>query len=152
TETKLDLSVANSAALVSAALDLTHPSSNWVRCGIMLFGDNPSGQAQPPEPLRSAMRLLAPIIALRHVASGESVGYGSTWTATRDSVIATIAIGYADGYPRHAKNGTPVIIHGQQARLAGTVSMDMITVDVTDIVANSTLNIGDIAELWGPNL
>lgn len=152
TQGTLDLSVANSAALVSTALDLAHPSSQWVRTGIMLYGDNPSQQAQPPQPLRSAMRLVAPIIALRSVNAGESVGYGSTWTAQRNSVIATLAIGYADGYPRHAKNGTPVMIHGQEAQLAGTVSMDMITVDVTDIVAHESIQLGDMAELWGPSL
>ena len=152
TKGNIDLSVANSAALVSTALDLAHPSSQWVRSGIMLYGDNPSQHTQPPEPLRSAMRLLAPIIALRTITAGSSVGYGSTWTAQRYSVIATIAIGYADGYPRHARNGTPVIINGHEAELAGTVSMDMITVDVTDIAAKHSIQIGDMAELWGPSL
>lgn len=152
TKGNIDISVANSAALVSTAIDLAHPSSQWVRSGIMLYGDNPSQHAQPPKPLRSAMRLLAPVIALRTIAAGSSVGYGSTWTAQRESVIATIAIGYADGYPRHAKNGTPVVIHGFEAALAGTVSMDMITVDVTDIVAKAPVQIGDMAELWGPSL
>jgi len=152
TEAKMDLSVANSAALVSTAVDRPHPSSQWVRAGIMLYGHNPVSQVQPPHPLQSAMRLVAPIIALRTIKSGESVGYGSTWTAERQSVIATVAIGYADGYPRHAANGTPVVLHNQRAPLAGTVSMDMITVDVTGLMPTTEIKVGDIVELWGPNL
>lgn len=152
TQTMTNLSIANSAALVSTLFDTSHPSSQWVRCGIMLYGDNPSRLAQPPQPLRSAMRLVAPIMALREVKRGASVGYGSTWRADRDSLIATIAIGYADGYPRHAKNGTPVVVHNLEATLVGAVSMDMITVDVSDVANKATVRIGDSVELWGPNL
>lgn len=150
TEANLDISVANSAALVSTAIDLAHKSQQWMRAGIILYGDNPIGRLAPlPEPLQPVMRLVAPIIALREVAIGESVGYGSTWTAERESRIATLAIGYADGYPRHAENGTPVFIQGREMPLAGTVSMDMITVDVTDL---EQVAVGDEVELWGPNL
>ncbi|WP_339879975.1 alanine racemase [Pseudidiomarina gelatinasegens] len=150
TESKLDTSLATSAALVSSAIDMTQHSGHWIRTGILIYGDNPVGNSKPlPEPLIAAMRLVAPVIALREVKAGESVGYGGTWTAERPSLIATVAIGYADGYPRHAHNGTPVIINGQEAPLAGTVSMDMITVDVTDLNA---IAIGDDVELWGPNL
>lgn len=92
------------------------------------------------------MRLLAPIIALRDIPQGDTVGYGGTWRATRPSKIATVAIGYADGYPRSAANGTPVWLHGKQVPLAGTVSMDMITLDVTDL---EQVAIGDEVELWG---
>ena len=79
------------------------------------------------------MTLTSAVIALRDVAAGEAVGYGGTWVAQRPSRIATVTIGYGDGYPRHAPNGTPVLVNGQRAPLAGRVSMDMITVDVTDL-------------------
>lgn len=88
-------------------------------------------------------------MALRKLKVGESVGYGETWQAKRPSIIATVAIGYADGYPRNAKNGTPVCINGQIATLAGRVSMDMITIDVTNVVG---VKVGDSVELWGENL
>jgi alanine racemase len=88
------------------------------------------------------------VISVREIAAGESVGYGATWTAELQSRIATVAVGYGDGYPRHAPNGTPVLINGVRCPLVGRVSMDMITVDVTDIQAS----IGDKAILWGPAL
>lgn len=150
TETKLDLSLATSAALVSTAIDMSHHNTQWIRSGILLYGDSPVNDSTLlPQPLQPVMRLVAPVIAVRHVKAGDSVGYGGTWTAKRDSRIATVAIGYADGYPRHANNGTPVYIREQEVPLAGTVSMDMITIDVTDIAG---VEVGDIAELWGPNL
>ena len=144
------LSLANSAALMQYADTCT----DWVRPGIMLYGANPlSAEArqrqQRPLPLRPAMTLTAKVIAVRHINKGETVGYNSRWQATRDSVIATLGIGYGDGYPRHAGNGTPVLINGQRAALAGTVSMDLITVDITDCDA---VAIGDEAVLWGKGL
>ena len=92
------------------------------------------------------MRLSSSVISLRDVPTGESVGYGGRWTAQRDSVIATLPVGYGDGYPWGAADGTPVEIDGQIAPLAGRVSMDMVTVDVTDC---SNLNLGAPAVLWG---
>ena len=82
-------------------------------------------------------------------APGESVGYDSCWTAERASRVATVGLGYADGYPRHAPNGTPVWIGGRAAPLAGRVSMDSITIDVTDCAG---VTIGDEVTLWGPEL
>jgi alanine racemase len=95
------------------------------------------------------MTLTSAIISLREVATGESVGYGATWIAQRPSRIATVTIGYGDGYPRHAANGTPVLVNGRRAPLAGRVSMDMITVDVTDLPEAA---IGDEVVLWGKGL
>ena len=95
------------------------------------------------------MTLRSSIIALRDVPKGESVGYGQNWVAQKDSRIATVGIGYADGYPRHCPNGTPVVVNGERAGLAGRVSMDMITIDVTHI---SNVNIGDSVELWGEDV
>ncbi|MDN7134153.1 alanine racemase [Pseudidiomarina terrestris] len=142
------ISSANTAALISSAIDLGTDANQWCRTGILLYGVNPTTTAQT-EQLQAAMRLTAPVMALREVAPGEAVGYGSRWRAERASRIATLAIGYADGYPRHAPDGTPVWLNGQQVPLAGTVSMDMITVDVTGL---NEVAIGDEAELWGPNL
>jgi alanine racemase len=80
---------------------------------------------------------------------GESVGYGATWTAQKPSIIATVALGYADGYPRHAPIGTPALFAGETAGLVGRVSMDMLTFDVTHL---QQVDIGTPVELWGKNL
>ena len=99
--------------------------------------------------LRPVMTLTSAVISLRDVTAGESVGYGATWTATRPSRIATVTVGYGDGYPRLAPNGTPFLVNGQRASLAGRVSMDMITVDVTDLPG---VQPGDEVVLWGEGL
>ncbi len=142
------VSLSNSAAIIKQYTQ----KAEWVRPGIMLYGANPlpkNIQSTYPVSLKPAMTLTAPVIAIRKVKAGEYVGYNRRWQAQRDSLIATIAIGYGDGYPRHAKNGTPVLIKGQFAKLAGTVSMDLITVDITDC---DEIAIGDQAELWGKQL
>lgn len=139
-------SAANSAGL------LAWPRSHydWVRPGYMLYGNSPFAMPHPnAEALRPVMTLCAAVISLRDVAAGESVGYSALWTARRPSRIATVSIGYGDGYPRMARNGTPVLIRGQRAPLAGRVSMDMITVDVTDL---DNVQIGDEVVLWGNGL
>jgi len=139
-------SIANSAATAhyeEARLD-------WNRLGIMLYGlplfDRPHKTDQQ---LKAAMSFESSVIGIRQIASGEAVGYGKNWVASRPSTIATISVGYADGYPRHAKSGTPVLVNGQRAILVGTVSMDLISVDVTDL---SEVQIGDQVELWGEHL
>jgi alanine racemase len=146
TSQPIELSMANSAALLA-----WHQTRvEWNRPGIMLYGLSPFA-----EPMDSAKHLIpamnfeSQVIALREVSTGESVGYGCTWTSQRSSVIATIAVGYGDGYPRTAKSGTPVLINQQRAPLVGRVSMDLISVDVTDLV---TVQIGDKALLWGKEL
>jgi len=140
-------STANSPAL------LGWPESHmeWTRPGYMLYGNSPFGTLphENTEALQPVMTLRSAVISLRQIPAGESVGYGAIWTAERPSVIATVTIGYGDGYPRLAKNGTPVLINGQRATLAGRVSMDMITVDVTDL---EEVQIGDEVTLWGPGL
>jgi alanine racemase len=123
---------------------------DWVRPGYMLYGNSPFSAPHPnTEALRPVMTLSAAVISVREVAVGESVGYSATWTAQRPSRIATVSIGYGDGYPRLARNGTPVLIKGQRAPLAGRVSMDMITVDITDL---DDVQIGDEVILWGEGL
>lgn len=137
-------SIANSAALISRPE--TH--MDWVRPGLMLYGENPLG-GQVNVPLRPAMTLNARIIAVRQLATGESVGYNMRWTSKRVSRIGLVGIGYGDGYPRHAPNGTPVWINGQLVPLVGQVSMDSLTVDLTDC---DRVDVGDLATLWGENL
>lgn len=139
-------SLANSAAIVH----FPQAHKDWVRPGIMLYGATPSSDTAASHfNLLPVMTLQTPIIAIRTVKKGDRVGYGLRWQAERDSVIATLAIGYGDGYPRHAPDGTPFWLHGQKISLAGKVSMDMITVDVTDI---SHAKVGDMVECWGENL
>jgi alanine racemase len=139
-------SLANSAAIL--AWPETH--RDWQRPGYMLYGNSPFSEDQDnANKLQPVMSLQSAVISLRHIASGESVGYTANWTAGRDSIIATITVGYGDGYPRQAPNGTPVLVNGARCPLVGRVSMDMITVDVTDL---NLVSIGDKVILWGPEL
>ncbi|MGR5456725.1 alanine racemase C-terminal domain-containing protein, partial [Vibrio alfacsensis] len=87
--------------------------------------------------------------AVRDVKKGESVGYGATWTSHRDTKVGVIAIGYGDGYPRTAPNGTPVLVNGRKVPIAGRVSMDMLTVDLGPDALDQ---VGDEAILWGEAL
>jgi alanine racemase len=130
-----------------------YPESHrhWVRPGIMLYGGKPCASINSSIATYAVMSFQSAIIALHEVKKGESVGYGGTWVADTDSLIATVAVGYADGYPRHAPNGTPVAVINvsddiEVVGLVGRVSMDMITVDVTSI---KNVSIGDQVELWG---
>ena len=142
----LPRSIANSAGILGWPASHTE----WIRPGNMLYGSSPFiADVEAASGLRPAMTFEAEVIAVRDVPAGDSVGYGARWTATRPSRIATLAAGYADGYPRHAPNGTPTYVNGEVAPLAGTVSMDMITIDVTD---HPGVAIGDVVELWGRNV
>jgi len=138
-------SLANSAGIIN--WPQSHGDFN--RLGISLYGATPSSSTNLKLNLVPTMTLQSTVIGLRTLKTGDSVGYGQTWKAKRPSIIATIAIGYADGYPRNAKAGTPVFIKENLAPIAGRVSMDMITIDVTDI---NNVELGDLVELWGENL
>ena len=142
---KCQFSMANSAGI------LNWPTSHGdhTRLGLALYGVSPIGKSPLCQPLIPVMTLQANIIAIHTVAVGEYVGYGDTWQAQRKTVLATVAIGYADGYPRNTQSGTPVYIKGAIAPLVGRVSMDMITVDITDL---HNIIIGDTVELWGKNI
>lgn len=143
---ELETSVENSGTI----LGWPNIVSDWCRPGVMLYGLSPfSDEHALASKLTPVMTLESEIIALRTIDEGECVGYGSTWKATRPSLIATVAIGYGDGYPRNAKSGTPVLVNGQRACLAGRVSMDMLSIDVTDL---NGVKIGDSVELWGQSL
>lgn len=143
---KVALSMANSAALLA----WQQTRVDWNRPGIMLYGLSPFDEPlEQTKQLIPVMTFESQVIAIREISIGESVGYGCTWIAKRSSVIATIAVGYGDGYPRTANSGTPVLINQQRAPLAGRVSMDLISVDVTDL---GNVQIGDKVELWGKEL
>jgi alanine racemase len=121
--------------------------AEWNRTGLMLYGPSPFAQNHSEaDKLQAVMTLRSEVMAVRDIAVGESVGYGNTWTAAKPSRIATVPVGYGDGYPRGAANGTPVLVNGQRAPLAGRVSMDMITVDVSEL---APVAIGDEVILWG---
>ncbi|WP_223427604.1 alanine racemase [Alcanivorax limicola] len=139
----LPFTAANSAALCR------YPDSHGalVRPGIMLYGSAPlAGQALADQGLMVTQRLAARLIAINTIPAGDSVGYGASWTAQRPSRIGVVAIGYGDGYPRHAPAGTPVAVGGARTGLAGRVSMDMLTIDLTDL---PRAVVGDEVELWG---
>ncbi|MHA7927363.1 MAG: alanine racemase [Marinobacter sp.] len=136
-------SVANSAAHFLP----DQPMFDWSRPGIMLYGGSPMvGRTGPELGLEPVMSLEAPLINTRMVPAGESVGYGASWVADRDTRMGMVAIGYGDGYPRHAGTNTPAAINGQRVRLIGRVSMDMLAVDLTGAPDAKE---GDTVELWG---
>ena len=142
--------MANSAAVLT--LPQTH--RDWVRPGIALYGATPFSDDDDQHRaqsfgLRATQVMESRVIAIQHIARGDSVGYGSRFIAQRDSRIGVVAIGYADGYPRAAANGTPVWVEGRVVPLAGRVSMDMITVDLTD---HPTAGVGAQVECWGDHV
>jgi len=142
----LPTSLANSAAIM--AWPQAH--GDWNRAGFMLYGNSPlDAQHASSKGLRPVMQVRSAIISLRHIEQGETVGYAQQWCAPRPSVIATVAIGYGDGYPRSAATGTPVVVKGQRANIVGRVSMDMITIDITDLTG---VAVGDQVCLWGKGL
>jgi len=142
----LPLSIANSAAI------MCWPESHaeWNRPGYMLYGNSPFGSSGGDTAgLIPAMTMSSEIMVTREISPGDGVGYGLNWVAQRHSKIGTISIGYADGYPRHAPSGTPVLVNAQRVPLVGRVSMDMISVDLTDL---DKVEAGDPVELWGKDL
>jgi alanine racemase len=139
-------SLANSAAL----LRFKEARAGWVRPGIMLYGCSPFADWSAQEiGLRPAMTLGSELIAVQNLAAGERVGYGFTFEAKEAMTLGIVACGYADGYPRHAPTGTPVLVKGRRTRLIGRVSMDMMCVDITAI---EEACIGTPVTLWGEGL
>jgi alanine racemase len=141
------VSLANSAALLRYA----EARRGWARPGIMLYGSSPFSQDQSAEALglRPVMTLTSELIAVHELAAGERVGYGGIFSAERTMRIGVVACGYADGYPRHAPTGTPVLVEGRRTRTVGRVSMDMIMVDLEGI---PDAGIGSPVVLWGEGL
>lgn len=143
---ELEVSAANSAAHFRDELQ----SFDWTRPGIMLYGATPMiGQSARELGLKPAMSLESVITTTRALKAGESVGYGASWRAERDTLMGIVCIGYGDGYPRHAPSGTPVWINGQRTTTIGRVSMDMLAVDLTGV---GDAKVGDTVELWGANI
>jgi alanine racemase len=141
-----ELCLANSAGI------LGYPDSHgdWVRAGIMLYGISPvTGRTGLDLGLEPVMTLSTELMAINPVAAGERIGYGGRYVAGQDLLVGVAAIGYGDGYPRSTIDGTPVLVNGQRCRLAGRVSMDMITIDLS---ACPEARIGDPVVLWGQGL
>ncbi|PAU76724.1 alanine racemase [Halomonas salipaludis] len=135
--------------LANSPATLAWPEAHgaWNRPGVMLYGSDPLETASDvSRRLAAVMTLRSEVIALRELQAGELVGYGGRWRAARRSRIAVVAAGYGDGYDRHAEDGTPVLVNGQRCAIAGKVSMDMLTVDVTDV---PDADIGSEVVLWG---
>lgn len=146
-------SLANSAAIVH----MPESHQDWIRPGLLLYGASPiMGQSAKTLGFHPVMSLSTVVLAIRTVPSGTRVGYNGVWEAKRDSVIATIGIGYGDGYPRHIVENTPVWIQNKRFPIIGKVSMDMMMVDITDNDSDNdsdnSIVIGTKVELWGKHI
>lgn len=141
-----ELSIANSAGVLG--WPQTH--ADWVRPGVMLYGVAPFvGGTGPEHALLPAMTLSSELIAVNRYRRGDGIGYGGTWRCPEDMPVGVVAIGYGDGYPRHAPSGTPVLVNGRPVPLVGRVSMDMISVDLR---SQPQARVGDPVVLWGEGL
>jgi len=140
-------------SLSNSAATLWHPEAHfdWVRPGIVLYGASPSGQWQDiaGTGLKPAMTLTSDIIGVQPLKAGAGVGYGYRYHAQAEQRIGVVACGYADGYPRHAPTGTPVMVDGVRTHTLGAVSMDMLMVDLTPC---PQAGIGSKVELWGDQI
>jgi alanine racemase len=142
----LPVSAANSAAF------LRYPETRggWSRLGIMLYGASPFADVTAADlELKPVMTLQSEIIAVQYLNSGEGAGYGVTYMAGEATRLGVVAGGYADGYPRHAPTGTPVLVNGKRTRTLGRVSMDMLAVDITNL---SDVDVGSPVTLWGKGM
>ena len=142
----VERSIANSAGIVN------WPSSHfeWVRPGIMLYGVAPViGTSAAELDLKPVMTLVSELIAVNPRRKGETIGYGGDWVCPEDMPVGVVAIGYGDGYPRHAPPGTPVLVNGTRVPIVGRVSMDMVTVDLRSL---PQAKVGDPVVLWGAGL
>ena len=141
-----EASLANTAAVMKWRK--TH--YQWVRPGILLYGVSPFQQDSKNQiPLKQVMSLTARIIAVKNIEKGSPVGYGGVYVTEKKAKIAMVGIGYGDGYPRVVGSKACVIINGAKAPIIGNISMDMITIDVTDL---DVVMVGDQVELWGNTL
>lgn len=137
--------IANSAAILGGKV----APGDWARPGIMLYGSNPNPRFAAGAALKPVMSFATAVVSLKTVPKGTEVSYGGTWIAPRESRIAVLPVGYADGYIRHLSNCGEVLIRGRRAPVAGRVCMDLTMVDVTDIPG---VALGDPILLWGPGL
>ncbi|RXZ45384.1 alanine racemase [Crenobacter cavernae] len=137
-----DISLANSAGLIAWPA----ARAGWGRAGIMLYGASPMPADSPAIDLKPVMQLKSKVFAVRELAEGEPIGYGASFHTPRPTRVGVVACGYADGYPRLASTGSPVAIDGVRTRIIGRVSMDMLTIDLTDL---PEAGVGSGVELWG---
>lgn len=142
-------SLSNSGGVLHQAELAKELHNDWVRPGVMLYGGTPGGASARDYGLLPTMTLKSELIGIQRIEAGDTVGYGSRFVAEAPMTIGVVACGYADGYPRHAEHGTPVLVDGVRTRLVGRVSMDMMTVDLTP-VANA--RVGSKVVLWGDGL
>lgn len=140
--------LASPQSLCNSAAALAWPSArrDWARPGIALYGAHPCLPAGTASPLKPVMTLESSVIAIRELSAGAPLGYGARYHCERPARVGLVPVGYADGYPRSAPDGTPVTIDGRKSRLIGRISMDMLTVDLSDLPQAS---IGSRVELWG---
>lgn len=150
------VSIANSAAIlgwpqiVDARSTLGFAGEHWIRPGIALFGISPfAGCTGAEHGLKPVMQFEARLIATKRLQQGARVGYQGQYESDKDSTLGIIAAGYGDGYTRHFRNGTPVLINARRVPLIGRVSMDLIAVDLG---VDASDKVGDIATLWGEDL
>lgn len=142
-------SMANSAAI----LQMPESHQDWIRPGLILYGASPiAGRSVGDLGFKPVMTLTSQVLAIRALSTGTRIGYNGIWEAKRDSIIATIGIGYGDGYPRHIAENTPVAIAGKRFPIVGRVSMDMMMVDITDNLPDNPIKIGASVELWGEHI
>lgn len=142
----LATSIGNSAGILGSSAAL----GNWIRPGIALYGASPFAHASAASlGLVPVMTLETTVMATHRVARGQSVGYGAAWRAERDTRIAILAGGYADGLPRNLAKAAAVLVNGERARLAGRVSMDMIAVDIAE---RTDVQVGTPGVIWGAGL
>lgn len=141
-----ETSIANSAGI----LGWPQSHTSWHRPGILLYGVSPflHGHASDHN-LKAVMTLSSKLISVKKIKKGEAIGYGGSYVCEKDLTIGVVAIGYGDGYPRHAKTGTPVLVNGKRTRLLGRVSMDMISVDLCE---QTEAKVNAPVVLWGNGL
>ena len=141
-----NVSIANSAGI----LGWPQAHTQWNRPGIMLYGVSPFMNATASDHnLKPVMTLSSHLIAVKQLKKGDRVGYGGTFICDKDMTVGVVAIGYGDGYPRHAKTSTPVLVNNQRTQLIGRVSMDMLCVDLSEQI---DAKVGDPVVLWGKGL
>ena len=142
----IEKTIANSAAVIN----FPDVHFDWVRPGLMLYGVSPLiNSCGHDHGLKSVMTLESEIISIQYLSKGEPVGYGATWRCPENMPVGIIAAGYGDGFPRHAKSGTPILVNNIRCPLIGRASMDMLTIDLRN---QSNAKIGDRVVLWGGSL
>lgn len=142
---EFEKTIANSAAVIN--FPETH--FDWIRPGLMLYGVSPMEDDGSAYGLKPVMTLESEIISIKQLHKGDPVGYGATWRCPEDMPVGVVAAGYGDGFPRHAKSGTPLLVNGIRCSLIGRASMDMLTIDLRN---QPEAQIGDKVVLWGEGL